>query len=296
MLSAFVRRLLASVFFILFALAWLGVAAPRLFLRQAVAASFQEVLVYDVQSKFSHIRVKDYGAHRTLYFVRDSGEEVVESSMDLRSPYLLQVAYTRTMFANFLLKARQQSCLIVGLGGGSMVQFLNHFFPDVKVDAVEIDPVVVAIARTYFGTKAGKKTKIFTEDAFSYLKRTAERYDVIYMDAFLKPSESTDVTGAPRRLKTVAFLKSLHGRLQDSGLVVFNLNENAETEADIRSIREAFPSVYVFDVRGSGNIVVVGSLSHARTSDAELRKRGETLDRQQNYGFSFRAMVDELRR
>ena len=175
-----------------------------------------------------------------------------------------------------------------------MVRFLNHFFPEVKVDAVEIDPGIVAIARDYFGTKSGPRTRIFTEDAFVYLKRTTDRYDAIYMDAFLKPSEFTDVTGAPRHLKTVAFLKSLHNRLEANGMVVFNLNENFETGADIEAIRAAFPSVYIFRVPASGNVVVVGSLAQRKVKETELRKTGQALDRRLKAGFSFSRLVDEL--
>ena len=261
---------------------------------QANASLFQDVLIHEVRSEFSHIRVKDRGSLRTLYFVRDSGEEVVETAMDLRAPHILQVAYTRTMFASFLLKPRQESCLIVGLGGGAMVHFLNHFFPDLTVDIVEIDPAVVGIARDYFGTRPGPRTRIFTEDAFSYIKRTTDRYDVIYMDAFLKPSEATDVTGVPRHLQTVAFFKSLQTRLKEDGLVIFNLNQNSETNADIRNIHAAFPTVYVFRVPSSGNVVVIGSLDSKKVRDMELRKRGQTLDMQLNYGFSFQSLVDQI--
>jgi spermidine synthase len=175
-----------------------------------------------------------------------------------------------------------------------MVQFLNHFFPVVRLDAVEIDPVIVRIARTHFGTRPGPRTRIFNEDAFDYLKRTTSRYDVIYMDAFLKPGETTDLTGVPRDLKTVAFLKSLHGKLRDNGLVVFNLNESMETPSDIQSIREAFPSVYLFRVSGSGNLIVIGSLARAEVKAGELKRRGEALDRERDHGFSFRDLVDQM--
>ena len=33
---------------------------------------------------------------------------------------------------------------------------------------------------------------IFTADAFQYLDTTEARYDVIYMDAYLKPGADTD--------------------------------------------------------------------------------------------------------
>lgn len=287
-ISRFSGRFIALAFSGFFAFLPCHRAWPHTLLRQDSYTSFsREVLVHEVRSKFSHIRIRDWGSRRTLYFVRDTGEEVVETSMDLNAPHLLQIAYTRVMFVSFLLKERQERGLLVGLGGGAMVRFLNHFFPDVRLDAVEIDPAIVKVARDYFGTRPGPRTRIITEDAFTYFKRTTHRYDVIYMDAFLKPSESTDSTGVPLRLKRVAFLKSLHARLKGEGLVVFNLNENIETPTDIQNIREAFPSVYVFRVPGSGNLVVVGSLARKKVTNDELRNRALRLDRLNDYGFSF---------
>lgn len=255
------------------------------------ARAESEVLIHEVRSELSHIRIRDRGSLRTLYFVRDSGEEVIETSMDLRAPHVLQVLYTRYMFVSLLYRPQQSASLIVGLGGGAMVRFLNHFFPQVRVDAVEIDPVIVSIARQYFGTGVGPATRIFTEDGFEYLRRTSERYDVIYLDAFLKPSEQTDATGVPLRLKTVAFLRGLHQQLRPGGLVVFNLNYSNETPEDIENIRAAFPSVDVFRVPGSANVVVVGSLAERKPSDGELRDRGRELDRRRDHGFSFERFV-----
>ena len=44
------------------------------------------------------------------------------------------------------------------------------------------------------------------------------------MDAFLKPSENTDLTGALLAMKTEDFYKNLQKKLTRKGLVVFNLN------------------------------------------------------------------------
>lgn len=247
----------------------------------------RDVLVHETRSEFSHIRIRDRGSRRTLYFVRDSGQEVVETSIDLRAPHLLQVQYTRLMFVSFLYRPPPHACLIVGLGGGAMVRFLNHFFPEVRVDVVEIDPVIVAIARQYFGTDARAGTRIFTEDGLAYLQRAPERYDVIYMDAFLKPGADTDSTGVPLRLKTVAFLQSLHQRLQPGGLIVFNINAGPETTADLATLRGAFPAVDVYRIPGRDTIVAVAGLGERMPGDDELRARARALDRRRDHGFSF---------
>jgi hypothetical protein len=65
--------------------------------------------------------------------------------MNLKSPHVLRFTYLQHMFASYLLQPKQSKVLIVGLGGGSMVHFLQKHDPTVAVDAVEIDPVVVQL-------------------------------------------------------------------------------------------------------------------------------------------------------
>ena len=118
-----------------------------------------------------------------------------------------------------------------------MVHFYEHYDPDVKVDAVEIDAKVVELADKYFNVRTHDNTNIITEDAFKYFKTNKTRYDVIYMDAFLKPSEKTDATGQPLRLKTVDFYKGLREQLAPDGIVVINLNIHQGTNDDLATIR-----------------------------------------------------------
>jgi spermidine synthase len=64
------------------------------------------------------------------------------------------------------------------------------------------------------------------------------------MDAFLKPSEETDGTGAPLALRTQQFYKQMQEKLKPGGLVAFNLNPHEELADDIRAIAGSFPQIY----------------------------------------------------
>lgn len=251
-------------------------------------------LEFEVKSAFSHIRVRKQGSVRSLLFVRDRGEEVVETALDLRNPHHLLVPYTQSMFASYLFSSKQERVLIVGLGGGAMIHFLKHHDPQLQVDVLEIDPVIVKIADEYFQTRSGKNVKIITADAFEYLKNTQRRYDVIYMDAFLKPSADTDSTGVPLRLKTIRFFQSIQEKLNPQGLVVFNLNIHGTTRNDLNTIRNAFPRVYVFRVPHSENLVVVASLVKAKAKASALKLRAAELDRSFQADFSFQEMLKKM--
>ncbi len=243
----------------------------------------------DIQSEYSHIRLRRRGSIRTLVFVRVGGVEAVESQVDLRRPFELLVPYTQTMFASYFFQPQPERVLLVGLGGGAMVHFVRHHDPQVQIDAVEIDPAVVKIAQDYFGIRPGDGLNIVTEDGFEFLGRTQTRYDVIYLDAFLKPSDQTDETGMPLRLKTVRFYQVLQQKLRPGGVVVFNLNQHPDLREDIETVRQAFAQVYAFRV-GTGNMVLVGSPAGQRLSRTELRTRAAELDRRFKTGTLFRRM------
>jgi spermidine synthase len=248
----------------------------------------------EVKSNYSTIRIRRSNQVRTLGFVRDSGEEVVESMLDLRRPYELLVDYTRFMFLSYIFRPHPERVLVVGLGGGSMVHFLQHYDPKVKVDVAEIDPMIVQVADKYFGIRTGGNINVINTDGSEYFKRATEQYDVIYLDAFLKPSDETDSTGVPIRLKTILFYKDMQKRLKPDGLVVFNINPHQTIDEDIARIREAFAQTYVFRLPDFGGTVVVASLAPERMQPRAVLEEAAKLDRRFNASYSFRRMATSL--
>lgn len=253
-------------------------------------------LEFETRSEFSHIRVRRTGQIRQLIFVRDTGDEVIESAVDLEHPERLQVPYTRSMFASHLFVAEPKRVLIVGLGGGGMVHFLKHHQPELVIDAVEIDPAVVKVAEDFFNIKTEGKVTIHAADGLKYLADTEHRYDVIYMDAFLKPSELTDSTGAPLKLKTVDFYMSVQKKLTDAGVVVFNLNTHNQTRQDLATLRNAFGRIYTFRVPKALNLVVVATSNAKGIPTGQLLRQATVLDKQFKTEFSFAQMVRNLTR
>ena len=255
------------------------------------------VLEHETQSEFSRIRIRKLGTVRSMIFVRDSGEEALESSIDLRQPHVLQFEYLKFLFTSYLLRPQQEVVLIVGLGAGGMIHFLRHVDPELRIDAVEIDPVVVKLAAEYFNTRSGVGVNVVTGDGLKFLAETGTKYDVIYVDAFLKPSAGTDDTGAPLKLRTLQFYKMMQSKLKPGGLVAFNLNPHANLVEDLKNVGEAFPQAYVFPLVLFGGAVALGSTEARRVDGAELERRGRELDRR--FGapsMSFHEMSLRLRR
>ena len=253
-------------------------------------------LELDVESDYSHIRVRKRNSIRSLIFVRDSGEEKLETQMDLRKPHELRFAYTQFMFLSYLFRPHHEKVLLVGLGGGSMVHFLKRYDPPVKVDAIDIDPAVVKIADEYFGIRSEGNVNVLTADGFKFLKNAKSQYDVIYMDAFLEPSRETDSTGAPLRLRTLQFYETVIENLKPDGLVVFNLNPHRNVKQDVDTIRDAFPQIYVFRLPRKEGLVVVASTSSERMRNSTMSRKAKELDQRFGTKFSFRPMIRGVRR
>ena len=270
--------------------AWIALA----YYSQAQQADLDIVFEFEQKSEYSKIRVTREKNIRTLWFVRESGEAIIESRIDLEKPHELMIPYTRYMFTSYLFRPLQEKVLIVGLGGGSMIHFLKHYDPTVKIDVVEIDPAVVKIAEKYFGIRSEGNVNIITRDALEYLKTTDARYDVIYMDAFLKPSADTDKSGVPLRLKTIQFYKDIQKKLTTDGLVAFNVHPHEKHQEDLKNIRDAFPQTYLFRLPARNGFVAVGSMTQLRSGIGVLRLEAEELNRRFQASYSYREMVERL--
>jgi len=248
----------------------------------------------DVKSEYSHILIRRQGSMRSMNFVRDNGVEQIQSVLNLKQPYEMVTQYSRLMFASYFFVPEQTQVLIVGLGGGAMIHFYEHYDAEVKVDAVEIDEKVVQLAEKYFDVRSQKNTSVITEDAFKYFETNQSRYDVIYMDAFLKPSAATDATGQPLRLKTAEFYKGLRKHLAPDGIVVINLNIHPGTNDDLAIIRGVYPQVYVFRTP-TLNMIVVCTWDKTRVAPAALREKAKELDRRFKATFTFQSVLGTMK-
>lgn len=241
-----------------------------------------------MQSPYSHIRVIDRGSQRALYFDDD---KYIQTLIDRNAPYRLQHAYARAMMVGLLYAPQPRSVLIIGLGGGAFVQFLNRNFPEIHVDVVEIDPEVVKVARDYFGTTSGARTRIMVGDGRAYLERATERYDIIFLDAHLHPREGTDATGHPLSLQTQAFYRSLRERLRPGGVAVFNML-SASANGYLATICPAFAATQVVWTPIRTNTIAVTRPEGALPDDAALLERAREMD-QRDLGFSLAGILEE---
>ncbi|MBN1566656.1 MAG: fused MFS/spermidine synthase [Acidobacteria bacterium] len=149
------------------------------------------------------------------------------SVFDSGAPHQPGLEYARNMLAALAFCPQAQSCLVLGLGGGSIPRMLLRAFPQIEVDAVEIDPAVVELAATYFDIRALPRLVIHLEDAAGFLKRCTSRYGIVIVDTYLGDQ-------FPDQCATQEFIGNARRCLLDDGVLAMNwLNEDTQKRDDL---------------------------------------------------------------
>ena len=109
-----------------------------------------------------------------------------------------------------------ESILVLGVAGGSVIATLkNEIQFEGKITGVEIDPTVVDLANQYFGLKEYDNFEIVIDDAFEYVLKTKEKYDLIVIDIFQD-------TVMPNFLFEDFFINRINFLLNINGFILFN--------------------------------------------------------------------------
>jgi len=114
-----------------------------------------------------------------------------------------------------------RSALVLGLGAGMVPMQLARL--NIEVEAVDIDPVSVRAARTYFGFD-DQRVRTHITDARTFLRRCPHTYDVVIVDLF-------HGDGTPDYLVTRDFFRDLKNCLGEKGIAVFNTFADLEQPA-----------------------------------------------------------------
>jgi len=125
------------------------------------------------------IAVSDARGVRTLHV----GGEAIQSAMRIAEPHALALDYTRCMMAFLLFHPQPREALMIGLGGASLPKFFHRHLRKTRVRVVELDPRVVAAARTHFALPADDE-RLCVEIGDGAQALSPECCDVLVVDAY----------------------------------------------------------------------------------------------------------------
>ena len=233
--------------------AWLPAVALACALAASAAADVE--VLHRERSLYQTILVTRQPARLCLRFSIRRNERN-QSCMNPSQPQQLVFVYTRMMLASLLLNPEPKNILVVGLGGGTLPTALVDLLPAAHVDAVEIDPAVLAAARSYFDFATSDRLLVHVEDARTFVKRALKRdrrYDLVMLDAY-----ASDYI--PEHLMTREFLAETLALLNPGGVVAANTFSSSRLyHHESETYRAVFGSFFNFKLPSSGNRVILAS-------------------------------------
>jgi len=180
-------------------------------------------VVFEAPSTFNRsVLVVDENGYRSLRFgdVNDRDQSRIKPG----HPEQLPMPYLRSAAVGLAVPEKLERLLMIGLGGGAFPRFVRERFPEIYIDAVEIDPVVARVATDYFDVGEDEKLQIHIADAVEFVRANREPYDYIFLDAY-------DADQLPDALTTHRFFSDVKANLAPGGVVVANIAIKNDFEA-----------------------------------------------------------------
>ncbi|MBE0619213.1 MAG: polyamine aminopropyltransferase [Burkholderiales bacterium] len=216
------------------------------------------------------VEVSEEDGVRSLHL----GGDAIQSSIRLDRPDELALDYTQAMMAFLLFLPLPREVLMIGLGGGSMARYIHQRMPGTRTTVVEINPKVLAAARSMFHFPADDaRLQVEIADGAHYVGDHADSADVLLVDGF-------DDGKQPAALCAQAFYDAAYAALRPGGVMVVNfMAEEKKLDVYLQRIEKSFDErVICLKAADRVNLIVFGFKRHPRElSWAELRKRARQL-------------------
>ena len=240
-----------------------------------------------LRTKYQTIIIFEKGNFRFITNVIDG--TFIQSVINLKNIDMLVASYLK-QFYFFSKIPNQTNVLCLGSGGGIFPRiYFEKMFSinkEFKMDVVEIDPIMIDIAKKYFYFYENKNIKCYIDDARIFLNRIAieknKYYNIIFVDIYQENS------GIPFQIITKEAFSKMKQVLSEDGIVVINVVSAIEGKksqvyrAIYKTMQEVFPEVKAFRIEPKStkefqNIILVGFKSAINPSFIEDIKNNEII-------------------
>lgn len=266
-------------------------------IRVAAFGEFRSLRFNEVEQGLAYARERDDGSDEAAGVVVMDDEALPYEYLRVMTAVLMGLCAIKGLD----LSSDDAGAVIfhVGLGAGAAPAFQKRKFPRVDVEVVEIDPIVIDVAKNHLGVRfnQGNGTmRVVEGDCADVLKaRDRESVDIVFMDAF-------DGDGLiPEHLIRDEFLQSCSDALKSDGSLVLNMfngTRGSEARESVRVFAERLERfvgpVCTYPVLDSPVNVVLSATkrSCARPTREEIVKETKALGERAGFDWMPHKLVE----
>ncbi|KKS55155.1 MAG: Spermidine synthase [candidate division WWE3 bacterium GW2011_GWD2_42_34] len=173
-------------------------------------------IIYETDSKYNgKVQVWEVGKTRKIKV------DKIDQSISHKSPSANRLVWGKVIEVLEENAPDLKNILILGLGGGTMAHLISEKFNAPRIVSVEIDPVMVDIAKKYFDLDSVPNHRIIIDDALRVVVEPEEfdlkpeSFNVCIVDIF--QGEKYPDLG-----KSGNFITSVKKMVRPGGLLIFN--------------------------------------------------------------------------
>ena len=135
--------------------------------------------------------------------------------------------------------------LVLGMGAGGSIRMTRVADPNIQVDAVEIDPLVVKAAQRFFGLpQRARWLHVHIADARPWLAQDRATYNLIHVDLYQGGPY------IPFYLVTEEFFRLVRAHMSSAGLLMMNVYDAGKKHeilySTVATLKRVFPTVLVY--------------------------------------------------
>ncbi|GAA4356803.1 fused MFS/spermidine synthase [Kangiella marina] len=274
-----------------------GLLSAAFFLLLLTPTSSSAKIVEEERSLYQNVYIVKEVGMTCMRFRKKSHNDLSQSCIFDKHPKELVFDYYKlAMGATFFLD-NPEDMLIIGLGGGVLVNHYKEIYPQANITSVEIDGVVAEMAKKYFGyTDDGEQYDTHVRDGRVFVKRALRkdrRYDFILLDAF-----NSDYI--PEHMMTQEYLEEVKALLKPGGIIMANtFSSSALFHHESATYHKVFGDLYQihFEDEKTNRVIVVSNQSLPE-KETLLQKANDYKPLLSQYGVDtlrvFDAISDEI--
>jgi spermidine synthase len=224
---------------------------------------FGRNILYSGSSSYGNYKIIDmtYNGRKARVLYGDN--KTPQSGVALDDQPELLFSYNQR-FMEMIISRHPKNILVIG-GGVLMLPIAAHtLFEDLIIDVVEIDGLLLQLAKEYFDAPESKRLRMHTADGKHFVTESKLHYDMLFLDAF----SGHDI---PTHLLERDAIAQYKERLQPGGVVAINListiltSKKSLLDEVYAAVGEVFTFVAVYQAdtsfsrREEQNLVLIAS-------------------------------------